>query len=385
MDRLQLDFSLRQGEEYGNEAEPWFDLFLSGIGFVPELGSALKGIVKLLKRGADDIDVTGLKPILGPFADRLGELVQNFPGYAEDAEKYARLIVGDLASKAEQTAKTLRGYIKLDPTGKLKQFVDKLDEVTRTLEEIRSLIGDKFREIADEILGKLERIKARGEGVVGADEPGVPRRGIVEGELTRLNAGEGHTLIVTRSGKIFRCSSCDELGVQFAELLEENPELAERLRELEGKYQRIAAMDEAAEADPFVGLEQDNLKLEADEELKGIEEELSWLGSLSRSERQLFEGRSQAEIDEMRKLMELWSPATFDDAAENILYHFPRKGYSDPLEYLRDAANFDRSGAIRYPRQGFRDDDTVRWSIPNTGEYIVEDNKGKIRTYGFNE
>ena len=91
-------------------------------------------------------------------------------GYAEDAEKYARGIVGDLASKAEQTAKTLRGYIKLDPTGKLKQFVDKLDEFTRTIEEIRSLIGDKFREIADETLDKLEKIKARGEGAFGGDE-----------------------------------------------------------------------------------------------------------------------------------------------------------------------------------------------------------------------
>ncbi|HBY75536.1 MAG TPA: hypothetical protein DEG47_00640 [Cyanobacteria bacterium UBA11148] len=237
----------------------------------------------------------------------------------------------------------------------------------------------------------LQLLTSRLAGMKGKkpelDEAGVPRRrGVfVEEELTHLRTRDGHELIVTRGGNIFRCSSCEELGVQFAKVLEENPELAQRLRELESKYQRIAAMDEAAEADPFVGLEQDNLKLEADEELKGLEEELSWLGSLSRYERQLFEGRSQAEIDEMRELMELWSSANFPDVAASILHHFRKKGYTDALEYLRDAANFDKSRATRFPRQGFRDDDTVKWEIKDTGEYLIEDTEGKIRTYGFNE
>ncbi len=253
-----------------NEAGPWFDLFLTGIGFVPELGSVLKGIVKLLKRGANDIDVTALKPILGPFADNLGELVRNFPGYAEDAEKYAQLIVGDLASKVEQTAKTLRGYIPLDLTGKLRQFVDKLDEVTRTLEEIISLIGDKFRGVADEILDKLERIKARGEG----DEAGVPRRGrvSVEGELTRLSAGGGHTLIVTSSGKIFRCSSCEEISQWYGEVLAKNPSLGQRLEELQTRYRQIAEMEP--------GAQRNNLQQQADRELTQLENELQDADSL---------------------------------------------------------------------------------------------------------
>jgi hypothetical protein len=43
-----------------------------------------------------------------------------------------------------------------------------------------------------------------------------------------------------------------------------------------------------------------------------------------------------------------------------------------------------KNKAVGIPSLGFRDDDTVRWENKNTGEYLIEDNFGKIRTYGVN-
>lgn len=106
--------------------------------------------------------------------------------------------------------------------------------------------------------------------------------------------------------------------------------------------------------------------------------------NLSPSERQLFEGYTQDEIDEMQELMQQWSPATYADVAASVLDHSFRKNF-DPLDYLRNASRFDKSRAIRIPRTGFSEMDTVRWEIRSTGEYVIEMPEGKIVTYGFNE
>lgn len=154
------------------------------------------------------------------------------------------------------------------------------------------------------------------------------------------------------------------------------------MNEIEQKYRRAAQM----EADDANSQEAGWLAMEAEDELAQLRNEIgeAWWSSLSQYERQLFDGRTQAEINEMQELMKQWDRGTFDDVAHSVVHHAPEKGYEDPLEYLRDASRFDKSKAERIPPQGLRDDDTIRWEIRSTGEYIVEDQYGKIRTYGFN-
>ncbi|MBC6480969.1 MAG: hypothetical protein GDA56_27545 [Hormoscilla sp. GM7CHS1pb] len=85
----------------------------------------------------------------------------------------------------------------------------------------------------------------------------------------------------------------------------------------------------------------------------------------------------------MQQLMNLWSPGTYSSVAQSIIDHAFRKGF-DVLDYLRAASNFDRAKAVRVPPAGFRDDGTARWENKNTGEYIILDDLGKIRSYGIN-
>ena len=177
----------------------------------------------------------------------------------------------------------------------------------------------------------------------------------------------------------------------------ENDYFENRLNVIEQKYRRAAAMEDEAAVDPDVGYEQDRLIAEADSERQQLEGEIeqAWWSSLSQAERNLFGSVHSPDIPEIRERMKEWSPATFgqyaqtyeEAVARNILYHANKKGYSNPLEYLRAASNFDKARAVRDPRNPgeFRpDDDTAQWENFNTGEFIIVDKNGKILTYGKN-
>ncbi len=102
-------------------------------------------------------------------------------------------------------------------------------------------------------------------------------------------------------------------------------------------------------------------------------------------DRQIFIEYTEEEIKEIQQLMILWSARTYSSVAESIIDHTYRKNYENNyLQYLRDASKFDKTKARRIPSIGFRDDDTVRWENIQTGEYLIEDNFGKICTYGTN-
>lgn len=165
----------------------------------------------------------------------------------------------------------------------------------------------------------------------------------------------------------------------------ENTDFANRLSALAEKYKRVAEMEANAEINPFVGLERENLLMEAEAEFEELSLQIkeAYDLDLSPSERQLLEGRTQEEIDEMQELLRLWSPATYTDVAASILDHSFRKNY-DPLDYLRNASRFDKSKAVRIPRIGSSEVGTVRWEIRRTGEYLIETPEGKIVTYGSN-
>ena len=186
----------------------------------------------------------------------------------------------------------------------------------------------------------------------------------------------------SEEGEIIR-----QIGETYKEFLAkpENADLANRLNALARKYQRIAEMESEAEIHPFVGLERENLLREAEAELEELSSHIkeAFELNLSLSERQLFEGYTQDEIDEMQELMQQWSPATYADVAASILDHSLRKDF-DPLDYLRRASRFDKSKAVRIPPLGSSDAGTVRWEIRKTGEYRIESPEGKIVTYGFN-
>jgi hypothetical protein len=92
----------------------------------------------------------------------------------------------------------------------------------------------------------------------------------------------------------------------------------------------------------------------------------------------LLSAYTDAEIDEIRVLMEGWNAATYTSIAHSIVDHAERHGFQGEfLKYLRKANNFNKRGA----RRKALSDGSTRW---NKGlEFLIE-RDGKIVSYGEN-
>jgi hypothetical protein len=100
----------------------------------------------------------------------------------------------------------------------------------------------------------------------------------------------------------------------------------------------------------------------------------------------LLESYTASEALEIQQYLCEWEAGTYDNVAQSVLDHAERKGFS-PLRYLRKAHNFNRKGATRIPRSGYRQDDSAVYR--KGGEFLIvrPDAFGveKIVTYGINE
>ena len=74
------------------------------------------------------------------------------------------------------------------------------------------------------------------------------------------------------------------------------------------------------------------------------------------------------------------------DFSNNLLDHAARKGI-EPLKYLRKAHNFNKKGAIRVPKTGYRSDSSAVYRKSNEYLIVRPDQYGteKIITYGVND
>jgi hypothetical protein len=101
---------------------------------------------------------------------------------------------------------------------------------------------------------------------------------------------------------------------------------------------------------------------------------------------QLLESLTLPEAREIEQYLAEWDPGTYDSVAQSILNHSERKGFS-PLRYLRKAHSFNRKGATRIPRSGYREDDSAVYRKGSEFLIVRPDAFGveKIVTYGINE
>ncbi|MDB9449986.1 hypothetical protein [Dolichospermum circinale] len=101
---------------------------------------------------------------------------------------------------------------------------------------------------------------------------------------------------------------------------------------------------------------------------------------------QLLEGYTLTEVAEIEKYMTEWDAATYSSVAQSILDHAARK-QTDPLKYLRKAYNFNKRGAVRVPKTGYRGDSSAVYRKGNEYLIVRPDKYGseKIVTYGVND
>lgn len=101
---------------------------------------------------------------------------------------------------------------------------------------------------------------------------------------------------------------------------------------------------------------------------------------------QLCEGYTEAEVAEIEQYMAEWDASTYISVALSILDHASRKEF-DPLRYLRKAHNFNKKGAVRVPKTGYRRDGSAVYRKGNESLIVQPDRFRieKIVTYGVND
>ncbi len=100
---------------------------------------------------------------------------------------------------------------------------------------------------------------------------------------------------------------------------------------------------------------------------------------------QLVELCTDAEGTELRQYLSEWEAGTYTSAAHSVFNHAIRKGF-DPLQYLRKAHNFNRKGAVRVPKVGYREDGSAVYRKGSEFLIVRPDSYGieKVVTYGIN-
>jgi hypothetical protein len=95
-------------------------------------------------------------------------------------------------------------------------------------------------------------------------------------------------------------------------------------------------------------------------------------------EKILFSGYTEAEIAEIKRLMQRWDQATYPSLANSIVDHAQRHNFEgNYLTYLRKADNFSKKGA----KKKILLNGAIRW---NKGNQFIIERKGKIISYGEN-
>ncbi|MDF2387486.1 hypothetical protein JMG10_38925 [Nostoc ellipsosporum NOK] len=101
---------------------------------------------------------------------------------------------------------------------------------------------------------------------------------------------------------------------------------------------------------------------------------------------ELCQEYTSSEIAEIEQYLTEWDKASYVSIAHNILDHAARKEI-EPLKLLRKAHNFNKKGALRVPKTGYRQDGSAVYR--KTNEYLIvrPDKFGneKIVTYGIND
>lgn len=101
---------------------------------------------------------------------------------------------------------------------------------------------------------------------------------------------------------------------------------------------------------------------------------------------ELLKGYTDTEISELQRYLLEWEAGTYSSVAHSVINHAERKRF-DPLRYLRKAHNFNKKGAKRVPKSGYRSDNSAVYR--KDGEFLIvrPDQYGveKIVTYGMSE
>ncbi len=153
---LTANLKLLVWDKQYKDGAVWFALFVTLIGLIPTLGSLLKGVIKLIWKGAKLDDLLKLFNYFmkGNGIKWLKELKA---GKLDDYKRQAAQMAHQLFNVIIQKLNKLKNSIPSSVTSLQKKISDLID----TLNHVKNMINDQFDKISKQIIDKLDELLAR--------------------------------------------------------------------------------------------------------------------------------------------------------------------------------------------------------------------------------
>ncbi|MEH1954605.1 eCIS core domain-containing protein [Nostoc sp.] len=180
---------------------------------------------------------------------------------------------------------------------------------------------------------KIPETVTSGERSTHYDEPEI-EPGVVAKEKT----ADGHEIKVLKDGRIFRCTTCAEIKVQYKDVLEQNPYLKQRLDKIDNIEKSVEQAKELKELEKELSQQQKIKQSSNDNDTRQVDEPGSSSGSQS---------KEQQETPPQEEAMQADKPTlklTGKKRAKELGYRDAEEGYywnlkNEELSYKRKSKN----------------------------------------------
>lgn len=142
----------------------WFDLVITIIGCVPEIGTAIKGVAKaIVKKGLKGLKLAEVLKRLnwlgkGNAVQWLKKLSEELPQHGKNAAKKIEEILVNLTTKLQK----IKRFVTEKVVKQIDEMLDSIKEVQKRINgKVDEIIGE-FKQKLDELLASITRVEKQG-------------------------------------------------------------------------------------------------------------------------------------------------------------------------------------------------------------------------------
>lgn len=195
----------------------WFDLVITIIGCVPEIGTAIKGVAKaIVKKGLKGLELAGVLKRLnwigkGNAVQWLKKLAEELPQHGKNAAKKIKEILGNLTSQLERVKKFVS-----------EKVVKQIDEMLESIKEVRKRVDKQVDEIINDFKKRLEDILSDGKRI--EKQGGTQTKNTLKQEKEALEVGLDTGKGATKEGRKVLALGLrnDKAGLNYKKWAEQN-------------------------------------------------------------------------------------------------------------------------------------------------------------------
>ncbi|VAW98211.1 hypothetical protein MNBD_GAMMA22-1208, partial [hydrothermal vent metagenome] len=190
----------------------WAGLILTIIGWIPEFGSLIKGIVKLIRKGGKSVNLDDVFKVFNFFAKGnavkwIKELLAKLPKH----QKFVTTQLNDLFSGMIDTLQSVKAKLPSAMSDLIKKFDDTIATINKARDEIDTMVGRYFTELKQDLDDLIARFGKSKPDTVGTKKTfskkqssQAPKKSSPETIVKKIDVDELAKFEVRAGGKVLK-------------------------------------------------------------------------------------------------------------------------------------------------------------------------------------